>query len=217
MLNKSQQTGITFIELVISLAIALFVISGIIALFTTSVIHNRKTIEFAHLNKVLIMALNTLSKDIHRAGYWGQADTSNSNPFMVTGSTDITINAANNCILFTYDTDNNGSLPSISSSIDDERYGYRLQSSAIQSRPAGADFSCAAPSTAWTDLTNPNTITITQFTIALNSGTVDIDGTGPTLTVRSVTVTISAELTTDPSLSTTLSKEIKVYNDKYNP
>lgn len=191
--------------------------AGVIALFTTAIIHNRKSIEFAHLNKTLSMVLSSMTKDIQRAGYWEQAETSNSNPFMVTGSTDITVNATNNCILLTYDADNDGSLPAISSAIDDERYGYRLQNNVIQSRPHGAAFSCTAPSTSWVDLTDPNMITVTQFNVVLNANTVDIDGTGPTLSIRNVTVTISAQLAKDATLSTTLTKEIKVYNDKYNP
>lgn len=204
------------IELLITLTISIVVLGGVIALFSLSVIHSRKTIEAGRLDKTLHRVLDTIGRDIQRAGYWGQAETGSNNPFMVTGSTDIQVNAANNCILLTYDSDSNGTLPTISASIDDERYGFRLLNNAIQYRPRGAPLDCTAASTSWTDFTDPNTITITQFTVTLTTDTLNLGGT-ETISVRSVNLSVTGSLVSEPAVSTTLTKRIRVYNDKYSP
>src|SRR6185503_16427844 len=97
-------------------------------------------------------AMQLMSNDIRRAGYWGNAISdintgANNNPFMAAG-TDIAITGGN-CILFSYDYNNNGTLPTISSASDDERYGFRLSGSTLQTRPPGASFDCSAAASAW--------------------------------------------------------------------
>ena len=215
LMHRKKSFGFTLIELLISLVISLIVLGGIIALFSMAVTHSRKTIETGRLDKTLHGVLDSMTRDIHRAGYWSQAETSSTNPFMITGSTDITVNATNNCILLTYDANGDGVLPAISASIDDERYGYRLTGTAVQYRPRGAPFSCAASSSSWTDLTDPSTISITQFSVTLNTGTVTV-GTS-SMSVRNVTLSITGELVGDSTVSKTITKRVKVYNDKYNP
>jgi len=172
------------------------------------------------LDRELQTITDIMANDIERAGYWKNANTGSNNPFMQTGTTDIAINAAQNCILFTYDSNGDGSLPAISVAYDDERYGYRLDDGAIQFRPYGAAFDCAAAHNNWTDLTRPSEMTITAFIVALNNKAVDIDGSGPgtnTIHYRTITMTISGQLTSDSNVKKTITRTIKVYNNKYVP
>lgn len=217
---RHRQQGFTLIELLIASAISLVVVAGLIGLLLMSTNHSQTTIGVGRLESQLRLVLNAMTTDIQRAGYWANADSSATNPFMVTGTTDLTINGAQNCILMTYDHDNDGALPAVSSASDDERYGYRLMNNAIQYRPRGANFDCAAGANVWENLTDPNAVTITAFVVTLNSQTVDIDDTGPgtaTIVRRSVSISITGELTHDTSVTKTLQTTVKVYNDKYNP
>ncbi|OGO94015.1 MAG: hypothetical protein A3F10_00950 [Coxiella sp. RIFCSPHIGHO2_12_FULL_42_15] len=211
------QKGITLIELLLALIIGLITIGAIVALFVLATTQSRKTIEIARLTSSLQLVLSSLERDLQRAGYWAQAETSAANPFMVTGSTDLTVNAANTCVLITYDANSDGLLPPIDATQDDERYGYRLQEGAIQFRPAGAPFECTAAQSSWTNLTDPKFITITAFSVVLNTETINLaGGTGTqNIQVRFVEASLTGQLVKDSAITKTLTEKIKVYNDKY--
>ena len=218
MLGFSKQKGVTLLELVVALAISTVVIGALVGIFFMSTKHNRGTLEVTKLDSELNLVLNSMSRDIQRAGYWANAETSSTNPFMQTGTTDISVNGANDCILLTYDHDGDGALAAFGAGTDDERYGYRLSAGAVQYRPSGALFSCTNSS--WTDLTDKRIVTITAMQITLNTEDVDIDGTGSgtaVMQVRNVTITLTGELASDSSVTRTLTRTVKVYNDKYIP
>ena len=142
-----RESGLTLVELMIAMSISVLVIVAFVASFTLIVKGGRSSVEVGRLNSQLNHVISLITTDIQRAGYWGQATTSSTNPFMVTGTTDIQVNVGNNCILLTYDRDGNGSLPAIAAGSDDERYGFRLNNNTIQYRPPGATFSCSAAAT----------------------------------------------------------------------
>lgn len=216
---KQHQTGVTLLELMIALFISTFVVAALVGLFFMAGRHNTNTLEVTKLDTELNLVINSMARDVQRAGYWANSQTSATNPFMQTGTTDISI-VGGNCVLLTYDHDANGALPAVGAGTDDERYGYRLMAGAIQYRPSGANFSCAADGTAWTNLTDNRIITITAFSLNLTTQSVDIDGAGSgtsTMQVRRLDVTITGQLVDDPSVTRTLTKTIKLYNDKYVP
>ncbi|MCH9770227.1 MAG: prepilin-type N-terminal cleavage/methylation domain-containing protein [Gammaproteobacteria bacterium] len=216
MLNRR---GFTLMEFLIAMTVSVVVVAGLWSLFYVVTRHSRNTLSIGRLDGQLQLVLASMTRDIRRAGYWANAGTSTTNPFQDTG-TDIQVNGSNNCLLLTYDADKDGSLPAVGAGSDDERYGYRLMNNAIQYRPHGAVFSCTAASSNWTDLTDPNILQITAFNVTLNTENLDLDGTGPgtsTISVRSVTISITGQLAADTSVSKTITKTVKVYNDKYNP
>ena len=219
MLNKNKQQGFTLIELLIAMTISLVIIAGAMAVFFAMTKSSRNTLEVSRLDRDLNNALNIIASDIQRAGYWGQSTSSSTNPFMVTGSTDIQVSGGN-CILLTYDTNGDGTLPGLGSGTDDERYGFRLMNGAIQYRPHGASFNCGAASSAWDNLTDPNVMTITTFSVTLNNEAIDLDGAGSgtaTTNIRTVDISITGQLANDSSISKTLTRTVRVYNDKYSP
>lgn len=211
------QTGLTLIELLVTLVISSVIMIGLASLMLSSAQNSKVTIDSGRLDRALYSAMNVIANDVRRAGYWASANSSSSNPFMASG-TDISVNASNNCILLTYDHDANGSLPSVSSAYDDERYGFRLSGDAIQFRPRGAVFSCAAAASNWENLTDPNVIKITAFNVTKMDEDIDLDGAGPgtaKTTLRKITITITGQLANDASVTRTLTRTVKVYNDKY--
>lgn len=213
--------GFTFTELLVALTISALLFSLLIGVFIANLNHYHKSVNTNRLNQQLQSTLDLMTNDIRRAGYWANANgdvgtNQNNNPFMAS-ATDITVNASKNCILFTYDHGNTGTLPSISSSYDDDRYGYRLSNGAVQTRPPGASFSCTAASSAWENVTDTNIINITDLTFTLNSSTVT---TGPGvqgLTMRSVDISITGQLVSDSTIARTLTQHVRIRNDKFIP
>jgi len=221
MLNNSRknQFGFSIAELLVALVINLILLSALIGVFSTNTSHYTKVTKSDMLNQQLETALQLMENDIRRAGYWGNASNDigsgqNTNPFM-SAATDVTV--VGNCILFAYDYDNNGSLPSVSSSSDDERYGYRLNSNTIQTRPPGAPFDCSASSNSWENVTDPNIVKITTLTFNLVTKTVPAGQASNTIVTRSVDIQITGQLVTDATVTKTLNQHVRIRNDKFTP
>lgn len=219
--NKMKQHGFTLPELMIALVINSILIIALVAAVSANLNHYNTIINTNRLNQQLEAALAIMSNDIRRAGYSANAANDlgldqNNNPFM-TSTTDISVNAANNCIIFTYDHAKNGTLPAISASYDDDRYGFQLNNGVIQARPQGAAFSCSSPTAGWDNMTDPNLITITALTFTLNTSTVTTGPGTKGIAVRSVDITISGHLTNNASISSTVTQHIRLRNDKFIP
>lgn len=211
-----RSAGFTLVELMTALTINLILFAGIIAIFISNVNHYQNSISVNRLNQQMQTAMNLMANEIRRAGYWSNAQNdlgsdTNNNPFMANG-TDISISGS--CILLTYDSNGNGSLPSIASGVDDERYGFRLSGNAIQARPYGAAFDCNAAQNAWENITDTNVIQITALTFTLNTSTVTTGPGNKGIQIRNVTITMTGRLTDDNTVTRTFTQQVQIMNDK---
>jgi len=215
------QTGTSLAELLVAIAVSLIVLIGMTTVTVTSLHRSRDNLMTIRLEEQLRAAIDIMTNDIQRAGYWKNASTdigqnTNSNPFMASGA-DISI-PSSSCILFTYDHNNTGSLPTINTGTDDDRYGYRLSGGAIQTRPVTAAFDCAAGAGAWENLTDPNVVNISslQFTTIPAAGYQVVTVGSHTVTIREIQIKITGSLVSDSSVSRTVTEKVRVRNDKYN-
>lgn len=214
MLNQSR--GISLIEVLVSLLIASILIFAITTLFSNTMTSSQRVMDQGRLDRDLQAAVDAMVLDIQRAGFWANATNSNTNPFMATGL-DITTNSSNDCVTFTYDRNNDGTVAPISSSTDDEHYGFRKNGDVLQYRPPGTATDCAL-ATDWGDLTNSNAITITAFSVTTTNTPITIDTNSTDTTIaRTVTVSVTGHLTNDTNATKTITRTIKVYNNKYSP
>ncbi len=217
----SQRThGFTLIELMIALTFNILLLSALIYTFSSNLNQYDKVITTDKMNQQLQQTLTVMSKEIRRAGYWSTAyndigTNTNSNPFMAVGL-DIQT-PSTNCILFSYDANADGTLPSISASLDDKRYGFRLLNQIIQERPPGAPFDCAANVGAWNNMTDPQVVRITNLSFTLNSQVVPIGATTRMIQLRSVDISITGQSTADASVTQTLTQHVRIRNDKFAP
>lgn len=218
-----KNAGFTLMELMVALAINMLLITALVAIFSNNLYHYNKTLSTNQLNQQLQAAMTLMATDIRRAGYWANANSNvgtspNNNPFMSTSSgTDVSTAVSDSCILFAYDRNNNGTLPSISSASDDERYGYRLKNGVLQTRPYGATFDCTAAASNWENVTD-SAITITALTFTLTTKTITAgSNSSGTLIMRSVDISITGQLASDTSITKTLTQHVRIRNDKFTP
>lgn len=219
MLKKAYQHGFTVVELLIAMGLSALLFTALLAIFINNLTHYNKVISTNHLNQQLQTTLQLMADDIRRAGFWASANgdiglNQNNNPFM-TNSTDISVSNTNDCILFTYDHGKTGALPSVSPSIDDDRYGFQLVNQTIQARPPGASFVCNAID--WENVTDPGIVQITALNFTLNTQTII---TGPStrgITMRSVDISITGRLASDSTVTNTLTQHVRIQNDKFIP
>lgn len=219
MLNKktSKQKGFTFTELMIAMSLNSFLFVALIAIFVAGLTHYNTIFQTNLLYTQMHSAMDLMITDIRRAGYWSLASSmigtnANTNPFQASGN-DVSIGSGNNCILFTYDHTNAGSLPTISASYDDLRYGYRLSSGAIQSRPAGAVFACNAAANNWTNITDPNAINISNLNFSLSSQVITVGSHA--ITIRYITISLTGSVVGNSTISETLTESVRIANDLY--
>ena len=169
----------------------------------------------AKLDQTLNNAMESIAQDIQRSGYTTNATTSATNVFF-SGNDDVTVGGSSDCVTFSYQIDGT-TTPTTSVN----RFGYRLNGGAIQYRTSAAGANpCSAGG--WSNLTDPNIITISAFTITLNTTNLN-PSTGATTTTspytgyRSVTITITGNLVSDTTVTRTITRTIKIFNNKYTP
>ncbi len=121
------------------------------------------------------------------------------------------------CILFAYDTDASGTYTNYSASAPstpNEFFGYRydIPAKAVETRKSSAG-TCAGGGGNWENLTDENTIKITNFSVTNNPHTA-LTSSGFSIDVRVFTISITGQLKSDPSVVRTLQETVRVRNDR---
>ena len=211
--------GMTLPELIIGLAIGLFISAGLLAMWLTLQDSTLKALEFARLNRDLQAIGDVMTDDIRRAGYRAWSPDSGLdiavNPFM-TAPYAVTIDRAdaseaeNSCLTYAYDVNQDGQM---GGSIN-EAFGFRLHDQAIEMRIGGVIFNCRQGS--WQDISQADTVIDTlQFSATLvpvypSTGCV----TGhPCITRYLITIQLSGHLNTQPTQIVTIERTVRIAND----
>lgn len=129
---RRRQVGLSVIELLVGLAVGLFVVGGAAKLFVDYIGSNRNLLLETRVNQDLRAAADLIVRDLRRAGYW--ADSVNGlvaagaasaplNPFRaITVSNQDLTNTTNGEVVFTYDKAASAS----------ESSGFRVRNGALQ-------------------------------------------------------------------------------------
>ncbi len=251
-MHKKSQSGFTITELMITIGLSLSVISSVLIGYLATYTSSMDTLAASKLNQDMSAMMNLMVSELRRAGYSGVVPTTPaSNLFTALDNTalevfnDMTLNAqqaatgSGSCIVYSYDMDADGVVDTA------ELAGFRLTTAGVvQMRTAGntADpDTCASASNTWTDLTDPNFITVTTLTFNLvnseclntrepdlvdNDADTTVDEaseadcyasattTGDiTVETREITITLTATLTNDTFVRLTQSQNVRVRND----
>lgn len=208
--------GVTLVEMLVALVVGSIVLASLMSFYVFIVQHSKRSLEITRLDQELYLAMDVMSHDVRRAGYWAHAQNdigtgALTNPFMQT-DTDLQVSSSNDCILFSYDKNSDGTLPALGAA-NDERYGFRLNGNVIQYRIVSGSFACDSTS-GWEDLTDPNIINVTNLSFTVNTDRLSL-GSGDFLDKRNVTISLTASLTDDAIITRTLSRQITVRNSKF--
>ncbi|CAA9892960.1 conserved hypothetical protein [Candidatus Methylobacter favarea] len=202
---KYKQRGFTLIELLISMVIGLIVLAAVLGMFVTMIKSDNDNLKSIRLNQELRSAMSLITRDLRRSGYNGAAAAAvmaGNNPFQDM-KFDILTPPINNatCVTYTYDADNDG--------VDDgnsERFGFRLNGGAIESRESGEN--CAG-ATNWDNITDENLVQINAFIVK------DSPTTSAGITTHQITITLRGQLVRDNSVTRTISEIVEIRNDEY--
>ncbi|OGT43998.1 MAG: hypothetical protein A3F13_04540 [Gammaproteobacteria bacterium RIFCSPHIGHO2_12_FULL_40_19] len=209
-----KQHGVSLIEILVGLSISMIIAVAVLGIFSNSIDGSQQVLGTGKLERDLNAIMDGIVADVQRTGYWFNATSSSTNPFFAAG-TDITDGGTTNCVTFAYDRNQDGAVT------DSDKFGYRMGTSAIQFRPTGSTFACSPAPSDWVNLTDPNTIIITAFTTSLTSVAIDSNDTNTngtdTTSYRTLTITMSGYLKTNSATTKTITRTIKVYNNKFSP
>ena len=207
------QRGMSLVELLVGVALGLFLVAGAATLFVNHLGNSRRLLLEARLNQDLRAAADIVTRDLRRAGYWGNAlqgtvaigssSTTVANPYatVTPGTGTITYD-------FSRDATENNTRDA------NERFIFDLNGGTIGMTINGAR----------QVITDPDTVTITGFTITPTVTAVDIrdacaktctGGGCPTITVRQYLVTIAGSAARDANVTRTLQTRVRVRNDAF--
>ena len=214
------QAGVTLIETMISLALSVIVTASMVSLMGNSMGSATRIIQMSQLADELRNTMSMMSRDIRRANYsansiycYGNVDCGADGS--ATQYADIAIAGGNDCFIFGLDRNWDGDA-----SNDDAGAFRRVTIGAvglIEMWIGGSAPDCAATSTDWVAITDPDFVDITTFTI--NEGgsfqqTLATAGGGVvTQRKRQIQMQIGGQLIMDDRINRTIEDTIDVRND----
>lgn len=238
-----KQTGLTLIEIMISLLIGLIIISATIGIYITAIRGSTDTLRSARLNHDLDSALALMVNDIRRTGYWSGAmvgSNSANNPF-TQATTDLQIPSAS-CVLYTYDTGfvGTGAGTGVGFVDANEYYGFKREGTNIQMRTSGnTTADCAQGQwenfnvSAGNEQIGVTNLTFTESfrclrkrvaavptDLSYNTTCAEVDIAGNLATgdrvieTREITITLAGRVNQDQSITKNLTGRVKVRNDR---
>ena len=212
------QRGLSMVELLVGVAIGLFIAATGTTLLASNLRESRSLIVEARLMQDLRTAADVIARDLRRAGYWGSAATGvwshgtnsvQANPYAAVAPS----TAASDAVSFRYSRDatENNSIDS------NEQFGFRLRNGVIELQLGAGN---------WQALTDAGTLTITRFSVTPTIQDVSLAATctrpcppGSTATcpprqeVRSLDVLISARAANDAAVTRSVRSNVRVRND----
>lgn len=182
---RAGQAGVTIIELLVGISVGLLVVSGAVAMYSSSIRNSNETLRASKLNQELSALMSVMVNDIRRAGYWENAapiGNFNENPFSQENATALAViddltsdtlqgpTGQGSCLVYAYDATY---LPGDVAGVIDttDLFGFRLNGTVVQMRQVGvvdgADCiggTCnSCNNGTWEDVTDPNLIEITNL------------------------------------------------------
>ena len=199
------QAGVSLVELMIGMSIALLLLSGLLTFFVAFNKSQFDLLRGIRLEQEIRSTLDFMVSDLRRAGFWrdahldlpqpvicnasffdGCADAGPPTPiFSVSGST----------INYAYDADDSG---------EPARFGFRLRSGAVE----------YLANSQWLSLTDSTATRFTQLEITPTERAVDF-ADAHALTIRILRITATAAVPNHPQLVRSVTREVRIRNDDY--
>ena len=219
-MHKFKQAGLSMIELMISIAIGLVVVSGVIGMFVSTAVSSTENLKMTRLNQELRAAMDVMVQDIRRAGYRGDSITAaGANPF-ITGVNDLTVTGTD-CITFTYDSTalDNPTAVAGWGLVDaaSDVFGYRREvvgGVGVVRSGTGAAVTLGSCTTGdWQDLTDGDSVDITTLRFDVVSVLSPAGPSGATRNIRNVTITLTGRIRGSiPAVNRTITETVQMVN-----
>lgn len=221
--RASGQRGVSMIEMMVGTAVGLFIVAGGISLYATNLTNSRRILVESAVNQELRAAADLISRDLRRAGYWGNAIESTrtigasslttANPYNAVTDSDTEVTYQ-----FSRDDENSASQADHNTQAANEQFGFRLNGTdgSVEMQTANGT---------WVAFTRPDVVRVTTFTVtptatAINLGTLCSPQKAigspryPTSTIRSYNIQLVGQSATDANVQRRLDSIVRLRNDQ---
>ena len=219
--------GLGLPEILVALAIGLFLVNGALSLFIGQLSAHRQRLLALRLTQELRGAMTLIEHELRRAGHWGAAEAG----LWIAGEADPLANpyaglhpstGSGTELGYTYSRD-----ASENQQVDPaERFGFRLNPNTrtLEMRLSGAALT-PADGDSWQPVTDPTQVRITRLAVAARVSTLDLGSRctapcpagasdcPPTLQARTVALELSGQASRDSSLTHTLRSVVHLRAD----
>lgn len=237
------QRGISVIELLIGVAVGLFILSGALMLFGNYINNNRRLVLETQVNQEMRAAADLIARDLRRAGYWGDSTASVISTSAATAAASSpyaaaypAASSASSAITYSYSNYAPPSHPTPNpenNTLDStENYGFRLNSGVLQFQNGSSN---------WQAITDSNSLTVSNFTVtpvhqcvplqqyctggsSSTCGACTVDATTgcptaacatcPFIKVRSYNIALQGTSTTDATVTRSIQETVRVRNEE---
>lgn len=212
-LPKHRQTGLTLVELLIGMALGLFVAGGALALFLGELQTSRRLLLEARLSHDLRVAADLLARDLRRAGHWGASTTSDAsaNPHGAIQLDEASSEGGFRRVQYSFDQPDNSKPLVAAFAQTDHKLTLQIGGGGRQ------------------ELTDPAVVRVTQLAITPTDthvslaalcpaacATPDAPHTCPTLVLRRYDIVLRAQATAEPSLQREVRTTVHVRNQPWS-
>jgi prepilin-type N-terminal cleavage/methylation domain-containing protein len=213
---KRLSRGFSIVEMMVGVAIGLFLLSGASVLFIKNIGNSRLLLIQARMDQDMRSTMDLITRDLRRGAYWGNAlsgttttgATAAANPY-----SSVVISGTALAPEIGYKYANN--LDDTGATVLARTFGFKLDSvsETIQMNAGGAN---------WQTLTDSNILRITTFTITPTTTAIDISSactkacTGvscPSITVRTYNIVLVGTSKIDVGVTRRLETQVRVRND----
>lgn len=201
----ARQAGVTLVELLVGIALSLFLVAGATTFFVEHLRSHRLMLAETQLNQDLRAVMDTVARDLRRAGYWSQAASAaqaHAQP-MPTPYQDLSPARGATATVVTHDYDSSGYT------------GFRVNRNAV----------LEGRSNGWQDFTDPQSVRITSFSVSSQPQEVSLGDHCtpvcrlgqpgcPSLVVRRLLIRIEGRSTADLGIVRRMEESVRVRNDE---
>lgn len=236
--TRSRERGLSIVELLVGVAVGLFLVAGAVTLFVSNLGNSRQMLLEARVNQDLRAAADLIARDLRRAAYWGNSlagtvasgsgSTTTPNPYRAITTTGSSVE---------YNLSRDAAGADNNTLDNNEQFGFQR---AVQSGMGVVQMKLGADN--WQTVTDPQTIDVTALAVTPTVTAVDIrdscsrtcctaadvaagtagcaavtlsSGTCPVITVRQYLLVVTANATGIPQVSRTLRTRVRARNDEY--
>ncbi|MGK2924569.1 MAG: PilW family protein [Lysobacterales bacterium] len=215
--------GSSLMELLVASSLSLVVTMTMISLMSNSLANTSRIVKMTKLTDDLRIAMQMMTRDVRRTNYSADAVLCFANPDCAKDGTidwagDVEISDDGDCVIFQLDRDFDGDMTENAAGA----FRRRLQNGvgAIEMWVGESVPACDADGAGWVQVTDPNDIAITAFTVDDGLSYDEViwdDGAGSQLQqkVRKLRFRISGQLTADDGISRDIEDVIKLRNNLY--
>jgi prepilin peptidase dependent protein B len=222
---RRRQRGLSIVELMVGVAIGLFVVAAATMLVVTQLTDNRRLLLETQVQQDLRASADIITRELRRSGHWGKARAGvwfagspgiQANPYTTlsatAGGADLADDEEASAVLLAYSRSDEALEDD--AIVSAERLGFRLDNGVIQTQ-LGEDN--------WQALTDANTLRVTGFTVRMDKRQVPLacakacpgggEACWPMLEVREVSVDISGRAAHDAAVQRSVRSKVRLRND----